>query len=31
MKLELTALRLPLAHFTLEVDATLTGRVTAAF
>lgn len=31
MKLELQNLRLPLAHFTLEVEATLTGRVTAVF
>lgn len=31
MKLVLEQLRLPLAHFTLEVDATLAGRVTALF
>jgi molybdate transport system ATP-binding protein len=31
MSLVLQNLRLPLAHFTLEVDATLTGRVTAIF
>jgi molybdate transport system ATP-binding protein len=31
MKVALQALRLPLAHFTLEVDATLDGRVTAIF
>ncbi len=31
MSVELSGLRLPLAHFTLEVDATLAGRVTAIF
>jgi molybdate transport system ATP-binding protein len=31
MSVELSGLRLPLAHFTLEVDATLRGRVTAVF
>jgi molybdate transport system ATP-binding protein len=31
MSVMLQNLRLPLAHFTLEVDATLTGRVTAIF
>jgi len=31
MSVELLHLRLPLAHFTLEVDATLSGRVTAIF
>ncbi|HVU25963.1 MAG TPA: ATP-binding cassette domain-containing protein, partial [Opitutus sp.] len=31
MNLTLEGLRLPLAHFTLEVDATLAGRVTAIF
>ena len=31
MSIELSGLRLRLAHFTLEVDATLTGRVTAIF
>ncbi|HVS53639.1 MAG TPA: ATP-binding cassette domain-containing protein [Opitutaceae bacterium] len=31
MSVELKNLRLPLAHFTLEVDATLGGRVTAIF
>lgn len=31
MKLALQQLRLPLAHFTLEVDAVLSGRVTAVF
>jgi len=31
MSVELFGLRLPLAHFTLEVEATLAGRVTALF
>lgn len=31
MSVELQGLRLPLAHFALEVDATLAGRVTAIF
>src|SRR5258708_35693518 len=31
MNVELSGLRLPLADFTLEVDAVLTGRVTAVF
>jgi molybdate transport system ATP-binding protein len=31
MSVELRQLRLPLAHFALEVDATLEGRVTAVF
>ena len=31
MSVELSGLRLPLAHFTLEVDAVLSGRVTAIF
>lgn len=31
MSVELQGLRLPLAHFTLVVDATLAGRVTAIF
>ncbi len=31
MSVELSGLRLPLAHFTLEVDAALHGRVTAIF
>lgn len=31
MKVELRELQLPLAHFTLEVDAVLEGRVTAVF
>lgn len=31
MSIELVRLRLPLAHFTLEVDAVLAGRVTAVF
>ena len=31
MSVELSGLRLPLAGFTLEVDAVLTGRVTAVF
>ena len=31
MSVELSGLRLPLAHFTLEVNATLSGRVTAIF
>jgi molybdate transport system ATP-binding protein len=31
MSVELQGVRLPLAHFTLEVDATLDGRVTAIF
>ena len=31
MKIELSGLRLPLGHFTLQVEATLTGRVTAIF
>ena len=31
MSVELSGVRLPLAHFTLEVDVTLTGRVTAIF
>lgn len=31
MSVELVQLRLPLAHFTLEVDAILSGRVTALF
>lgn len=31
MKIQLSNLRLPLGHFTLEVDTTLTGRVTAIF
>lgn len=31
MSVELKGLRLPLAHFSLEVDATLDGRITAVF
>lgn len=31
MSVELSRLRFPLAHFTLEVDAVLSGRVTAIF
>lgn len=31
MSVELSGVRLPLAHFTLEVDAVLDGRVTAIF
>lgn len=31
MSIELSGLRLPLAHFTLEVDAVLTARITAVF
>ncbi len=31
MSVQLQSLRLPLAHFALEVDATLAGRVTAIF
>ena len=31
MSMELSGLRLPLAHFTLEVDAVLSGRVTGIF
>jgi molybdate transport system ATP-binding protein len=31
MNVELSGLRLPLAHFTLELDAVLQGRVTAVF
>ena len=31
LSVELSSLRLPLAHFTLEVDAVLNGRVTAIF
>ena len=31
MSVELTGLRLPLAPFTLEADASLGGRVTAIF
>jgi molybdate transport system ATP-binding protein len=31
VNVELSGLKLPLGHFTLQVDATLTGRVTAIF
>jgi len=31
MSIELSGLRLPLAHFTLEADAVLTARITAVF
>ena len=31
MRVELSGVRLPLGHFTLEVDVTLAGRVTAIF